>query len=151
MGYGLGAAIGAKVGKPDNVVINIAGDGCFYMNHIEMATAIANDVPIIEIVINNHVLGMVRQWQNLFYDARYSSTTLDGKATDFMKLAEAYHANGYNVTKPEEFDVALKDAIASNKPCIINCEIGRDEKVFPMIPAGKGYDNMITFDDYNEN
>lgn len=151
MGYGLGAAIGAKVGKPDNVVINIAGDGCFYMNHIEMATAIANDVPIIEIVINNHVLGMVRQWQDLFYDARYSSTTLDGKATDFMKLAEAYHANGYNVTKPEEFDVALKDAIASNKPCIINCEIGRDEKVFPMIPAGKGYDNMITFDDYNEN
>lgn len=94
---------------------------------------------------------MVRQWQDLFYDARYSSTTLDGKATDFMKLAEAYHANGYNVTKPEEFDVALKDAIASNKPCIINCEIGRDEKVFPMIPAGKGYDNMITFDDYNEN
>lgn len=75
----------------------------------------------------------------------------DSKATDFMKLAEAYHANGYNVTKPEEFDVALKDAIASNKPCIINCEIGRDEKVFPMIPAGKGYDNMITFDDYNEN
>lgn len=149
MGYGLGAAIGAKVGQPDKVVFNIAGDGCFYMNHIEMATAVANDVPIIEVVINNHVLGMVRQWQDLFYDARYSHTNLD-KATDFVKLGEAYKAATFNVTKPEEVDDAIKGAIASGKPALIICEIGKDEKVFPMIPAGQGIDSMITLDEYEE-
>lgn len=147
MGYGLGAAIGAKVGQPDKVVFNIAGDGCFYMNNIELATAVANEVPIIEVVINNHVLGMVRQWQDLFYDARYSNTNLD-KATDFIKLAEAYKCLAFNVTKPEEVDEAILKAIESKKPCVINCEIGRDEKVFPMIPAGQGCDGMITLDDY---
>lgn len=150
MGFGLGAAIGAKVGNPDKVVFNIAGDGCFYMNHIEMATAVANDVPIIEVVINNHVLGMVRQWQDLFYDARYSQTTLDSKATDFIKLGEAYKAQTFNVTKPEQVDDAIKQAIASGKPALIVCEIGCDEKVFPMIPAGKSVDSMITLDDYEE-
>ncbi len=150
MGYGLGAAIGAKVGQPDKVVFNIAGDGCFYMNHIEMATAVANDVPIIEVVINNHVLGMVRQWQDLFYDARYSQTNLD-KATDFVKLGEAYKAVTYNVTKPEEVDEAIKGAIASGKPALIICEIDRDEKVFPMIPAGESIDSMITLDEYEGN
>lgn len=149
MGYGLGAAIGAKVGQPDKVVFNIAGDGCFYMNHIEMATAVANDIPIIEVVINNHVLGMVRQWQDLFYDARYSNTNLD-KATDFIKLGEAYKAATYNVTKPEEVDDAIKSAIASGKPALIVCEIGRDEKVFPMIPAGQGIEGMITLDEYEQ-
>ncbi len=147
MGYGLGASIGAKVGCPDKVVFNIAGDGCFYMNNIELATAVANDVPIIEVVINNHVLGMVRQWQDLFYDARYSNTNLD-KATDFVKLAEAYKCLAFNVTKPEEVDDAILKAIESKRPCVINCEIGRDEKVFPMIPAGKACDDMITLDDY---
>lgn len=150
MGYGLGAAIGAKVGQPDKVVFNIAGDGCFYMNHIEMATAVANDVPIIEVVINNHVLGMVRQWQDLFYDARYSQTNLD-KATDFIKLGEAYKAVTYNVTKPEQVDDAIKGAIASGKPALIVCEIDRDEKVFPMIPAGESVDSMITLDEYEGN
>lgn len=149
MGYGLGAAIGAKVGQPDKVVFNIAGDGCFYMNHIEMATAVANDVPIIEVVINNHVLGMVRQWQNLFYDARYSSTNLD-KATDFVKLGEAYKAVTFNVTREEEVDDAIKAAIASKRPALIICEIGKDEKVFPMIPAGKACDDMITLDEYKK-
>lgn len=149
MGYGLGAAIGAKVGQPDKVVFNIAGDGCFYMNHIELATAVANDVPIIEVVINNHVLGMVRQWQDLFYDARYSHTNLD-KATDFIKLGEAYKCATFNVTKPEEVDDAIKGAIAAGKPALIVCEIGRDEKVFPMIPAGKSVDDMLTLDEYEE-
>lgn len=147
MGYGLGAAIGAKVGQPDKVVFNIAGDGCFYMNHIELATAVANDVPIIEIIINNHVLGMVRQWQNLFYDARYSNTNLD-KSTDFVKLAEAYKCAVFNVTEKEQVDDAIKQAIACGKPAVINCEIGKDEKVFPMIPAGKACENMITLDEY---
>ncbi|MBO5561418.1 MAG: acetolactate synthase large subunit, partial [Firmicutes bacterium] len=148
MGYGLGAAIGAKVGQPDKVVFNIAGDGCFYMNHIELATAVANSVPIIEVVINNHVLGMVRQWQDLFYDARYSNTNLD-KATDFVKLGEAYKCAVFNVTKPEEVDDAIKGAIEAGKPALIICEIGRDEKVFPMIPAGKACDDMLTLDEYN--
>ena len=150
MGYGLGASIGAKVANPDKVVFNIAGDGCFYMNHIEMATAVANDIPIIEIVINNHVLGMVRQWQDLFYDGRYSQTNLD-KATDFVALGKAYKANAFNVTKPEEVDDAIKAAIASNKPSLIVCDINKDEKVFPMIPAGVGVEGMITYDDYTEN
>ncbi len=147
MGYGLGAAIGAKVGQPEKTVFNIAGDGCFYMNHIELATAVANDVPIIEVVINNHVLGMVRQWQDLFYDARYSSTNLD-KATDFVKLGEAYKCAVFNVTKKEEVDAAIKGAMAAGKPALIICEIGRDEKVFPMIPAGAACDDMLTLDDY---
>ncbi len=147
MGYGLGAAIGAKVGCPDKPVFNIAGDGCFYMNHIELATAVANDVPIIEVVINNHVLGMVRQWQDLFYDARYSSTNLD-KATDFIKLAEAYKCAVFNVTKKEQVDDAVQQALACGKPAVIVCEINRDEKVFPMIPAGKACEDMITYDEY---
>ncbi len=147
MGYGLGAAIGAKVGCPDKPVFNIAGDGCFYMNHIELATAVANDVPIIEVVINNHVLGMVRQWQDLFYDARYSSTNLD-KATDFIKLAEAYKCAVFNVTKKEQVDDAIQQALACGKPAVIVCEINRDEKVFPMIPAGKACEDMITYDEY---
>ncbi len=150
MGYGLGASIGAKVGQPDKIVFNIAGDGCFYMNHIELATAVANDVPIIEVVINNHVLGMVRQWQDLFYDARYSQTNLD-KATDFIKLGEAYKCLTFNVTKPEEVDEALEKAIASKRPCLIVCDIDKDEKVFPMIPAGQGCEGMITLDEYEGN
>jgi len=149
MGFGLGAAIGAKVGCPDKTVFNIAGDGCFYMNNIELATAVANDVPIIEVVINNHVLGMVRQWQELFYDARYSNTNLD-KATDFVKLAEAYKCLAFTITKPEEVDEVLTKAIESKRPCVINCKIDRDEKVFPMIPAGGSFEDIITLDDYEE-
>ncbi len=150
MGYGLGASIGAKAGCPNKVVFNIAGDGCFYMNNIELATSVANDLPVIVVLINNHVLGMVRQWQNMFYDARYSNTVLD-KATDFLKLAEAYKAVPFNVTKPEEVDEAIKKAIELNKTCVINCEINLDEKVFPMIPAGKSAEDIITFDDFTEN
>lgn len=147
MGFGLGAAIGAKAGRPDKVVFDIAGDGCFYMNNIELSTSVANDLPVIIVIINNHVLGMVRQWQNMFYDARYSSTTLD-KATDFIKLAQAYKAEAFNITKPEEVDEVLKKAISLNKTVVINCEIDKDEKVFPMIPAGASVDEMVTFDDY---
>ena len=150
MGYGVGACIGAKMGNKNRVCVNVAGDGCFRMNMNEIATATRYNIPIIQIVINNHVLGMVRQWQDLFYDARYSSTTLDGKATDFMKLAEAYHANGYNVTKPEEFDVALKDAIASNIPCVIDAQIDQDDKVFPMVPANTAISEAFSEEDLAE-
>lgn len=135
MGYGLGAAIGAKVGRKDKTVINIAGDGCFRMNMNELATATRYNIPIIEIVFNNHVLGMVRQWQDLFYGQRYSATVLDD-CTDFVKVAEGMGAKGYRVTDIDSFENALKEAIELNIPCFIECVIDRDDKVFPMVSPG---------------
>lgn len=141
MGYGLGAAIGAKCGRPDKTVINIAGDGCFRMNMNEIATAVRSNIPVIEVVINNHVLGMVRQWQNLFYGQRYSSTILDDKV-DFVKVAEALGAEGVRITRAEEFAPALEKAIADQKPVVLDCIIDPDDKVSPMIPAGKPNDEI---------
>lgn len=135
MGYGLGACIGAKVGCRDKVVINIAGDGCFRMNMNEIATATRYNIPIIEIVFNNHVLGMVRQWQNLFYGKRYSSTVLEDQV-DFVKVSEAMGAKAYRVTTLEEFENALEEAIALNIPCVLDCQIDKDDKVFPMVSPG---------------
>lgn len=135
MGYGLGASIGAKWGRRDKTVINIAGDGCFRMNMNEIATATRYNIPIIEVVVNNHVLGMVRQWQTLFYGQRYSATVLDDQV-DFVKLAEAMGAKGYKVTTCEEFEAAIKDAIALNIPCLLDCHIEKDDKVFPMVAPG---------------
>ena len=116
MGYGLGAALGAKIGRPDKTVVNIAGDGCFRMNMNEIATATRHNIPVIQVVINNHVLGMVRQWQNLFYGQRYSATVLND-AVDFVKLAEAMGAKGVRVTTQEEFKEAFKEALASRETC----------------------------------
>lgn len=135
MGYGLGAAIGAKVAKPDKTVVNIAGDGCFRMNMNEIATATRYDIPIIQVVINNHVLGMVRQWQNLFYGKRYSQTILRDKV-DFVKLAEAMGARAKKVTTKGEFDAAFDEALKSEITYVIDCEIDSDEKVFPMVSPG---------------
>lgn len=135
MGYGLGAAIGAKVGCKDKTVINIAGDGCFRMNMNEVATAIRYNIPVIEIIFNNHVLGMVRQWQDLFYGKRYSATVLDD-CVDFVKVSEGMGAKGYRVQTIEEFEAALKDAMALNIPCVIDCLIDREDKVFPMVSPG---------------
>lgn len=135
MGYGLGACIGAKIANPDKTVINIAGDGCFRMNMNEIATATRYDVPIIQVVINNHVLGMVRQWQNLFYDQRYSYTTLKDKV-DFCKLAQAMGAEALKITKPEECEKVLKKALKMNKPVLVECVIEEDDKVFPMVAPG---------------
>jgi acetolactate synthase-1/2/3 large subunit len=135
MGYGLGAAIGAKTGNPDKTVINIAGDGCFRMNMNEMATASREKLPIIEIIVNNHVLGMVRQWQTLFYDKHYSATVLDD-GVDYVKLAEAMGATGYRVTTQEEFSSALSEAMRSEKPVLIDCIIDSDDKVWPMVAPG---------------
>lgn len=135
MGYGLGAAIGAKVGCRDKVVINVAGDGCFRMNMNELATATRYNIPVIEIIFNNHVLGMVRQWQDLFYGKRYSSTVLDD-VTDFVKVSEGMGAKAYRVSDIESFNSALKEAIELNIPCVIECEIAKDDKVFPMVAPG---------------
>ena len=146
MGYGLGAAIGAKFGRPDKVVVNIAGDGCFRMNMNEVATAARNNLPIIEIVINNHVLGMVRQWQTLFYDHRYSSTILDDKV-DFVKFAESMGAVGIRVTKKEEVGPAIEKAIALNTTVVLDCQIDCDDKVFPMVPAGAPIEEVFDAED----
>ena len=146
MGYGLGAAIGAKVGRPDKVVVNIAGDGCFRMNMNEVATAARYNIPVIEVVINNHVLGMVRQWQTLFYGERYSATILND-AVDFVKLAEALGAVGMRVTKISELKETLEKAIALGRPVVIDCQIDRDDKVFPMVPAGAAIEEVFDQDD----
>ena len=135
MGYGLGASIGAKVGMPDKIVCNIGGDGCFRMNMNELATASRYNIPIIQIVINNHVLGMVRQWQTLFYGKRYSQTILEDKV-DFVKVAEGLGCKAIRVTKKEEVEPALREAIAAGCPVVLDCIIEEDEKVFPMVPGG---------------
>ncbi len=135
MGYGLGACLGAKMGRPDKVCINIAGDGCFRMNMNELATASRYDIPIIQVVINNHVLGMVRQWQTLFYGKRYSQTILQDKV-DFCKVAEGLGCEAIRVTKKEEVAPAIERALRLKKPVLIDCLIPEDDKVFPMVPAG---------------
>lgn len=135
MGYGLGACIGAKMGQKDKICINIAGDGCFRMNMNELATASRYNIPIIQVVINNHVLGMVRQWQTLFYDKRYSQTVLND-AVDFCKVAEGLGCGAIKVTSKEEFAPALEKAIAEKRPYLIEVVIQEDDKVFPMVPAG---------------
>lgn len=143
MGFGLGAAIGAQVGNPDKTVINIAGDGCFHMNMNELSTAARYGFPVIEIVMNNNVLGMVRQWQTLFYDGRYSETTLD-KKTDYDLLAKALGANGFTVRTSDEFSCAVKAAMADKtRPSLINCLIETDSAVLPMVPGGGNIENPI--------
>ena len=137
MGYGLGAALGAKMGKKDKKVFNIAGDGCFRMNMNEIATATRYNIPIIEVIINNHVLGMVRQWQDLYYGKRYSHTILNDQV-DFVKLAEAMGAKAYRVTKKEELEPVLKEAMELDIPVVIDCQIHCDDKVFPMVSPGAG-------------
>ena len=135
MGYGLGAAIGAKMGCRDKTVINIAGDGCFRMNMNEIATATRYNIPVVEVIVNNHVLGMVRQWQTLFYGKRYSQTILND-SVDFVKIAEAMGAKAYRVPQKEELEPVLREAISLNIPVVIDCQISCDDKVFPMVSPG---------------
>lgn len=149
MGYGLGACIGAKVGNPDKICINIGGDGCFRMNMNELATASRFDIPIIQIIINNHVLGMVRQWQTLFYEGRYSQTVLNDKV-DYCKVSEGLGCDAYKVTKKEEFSKALKSAIKNNRPAVIECVINEDDKVFPMVPSGAPLSDVFDEKDLNK-
>ena len=150
MGYGLGACIGAKMGRPDKICVNIAGDGCFRMNMNELATASRYNIPIIQIVINNHVLGMVRQWQTLFYDHRYSQTVLNDKV-DFCKVAEGLGCEAIKVTKKEEAAPAIEKAIALKAPVLIECVIPEDDKVFPMVPAGAPISEAFDETDMNKN
>lgn len=144
MGYGLGASIGAKMGCKDKTVFNIAGDGCFRMNMNEIATATRYNIPIIQVVVNNHVLGMVRQWQTLFYGKRYSHTVLNDQV-DFVKLAEAMGAKAYLVTRKEDLKPVLEEAMGLNIPVVIECQIQCDDKVFPMVSPGAPIQDV--FDD----
>ena len=146
MGFGVGACIGAKVGMPENITINIAGDGCFRMNLNEIATAARYNIPIIQVVINNHVLGMVRQWQTLFYDKRYSNTILNDNV-DFVKVADALGATGIRTTNLAEFEDALNKAIEMNKPVVIECMIDQDDKVWPMVAAGQALETCFDKND----
>lgn len=143
MGYGTGAAIGAQFGKPDKRIIHIAGDGSFRMNCNELATINAYNIPIIIAIINNGTLGMVRQWQSMFYGGRYSATTLD-RGPDFVKLAEAYGIKGYNVTTKKELEDSLNEALKLREPIILDCHVDIDEKVLPMVPPGKAIEDVIT-------
>lgn len=154
MGYGLGASLGAKLARPEETVVNIAGDGCFRMNMNEIATAARYNIPVVQIVINNHVLGMVRQWQTLFYEKRYSSTILQDYV-DFVKLAEAMGADGYRVTTIEEFEEAFKKAQKAAKkpvgrPVVIDCIIHEDDKVWPMVAPGKAIETCFSAEDIEQ-
>ena len=146
MGFGLGAAIGAKMGRPGKTAVNIAGDGCFRMNMNEIATAVRCGKPLVQIVLNNHVLGMVRQWQTLFYDHRYSHTVLND-AVDFVKISEGMGAKAIRVTKMEEVEPALKEALSSDGPVVLDCWIDQDLSVFPMVPAGANIDDVFDEED----
>ena len=146
MGYGLGASLGAKMGMPDKTVVNIAGDGCFRMNMNEIATAARYNIPIIQVVVNNHVLGMVRQWQTLFYEKRYSATVLND-AVDFVKLAEAMGAVGIRAATREEFQKAFQKALAMGRPVVIDCQIDSDEKVWPMVAPGAAISEAFSEED----
>lgn len=149
MGYGLGACLGAQLGQPDKLCVNIAGDGCFRMNMNELATASRYNIPIIQIVINNHVLGMVRQWQTLFYGKRYSQTVLND-SVDFCKVAEGLGCAAIRVTTKEEVAPAIEKAIAMKRPVLLDCIIPEDDKVFPMVPAGAPISDAFDGDDMKE-
>ena len=146
MGYGLGAAIGAKVAFPDKTVVNIAGDGCFRMNMNEIITASRSRLPVIEIIFNNQVLGMVRQWQTLFYGKRYSHTLLNDNI-DYIKLSEAMGAKAYKISSKEEAEPVLREALESDVPVVIECIIQSDDKVFPMVAPGKNIDEAFDEND----
>ena len=142
MGFGYGAAMGAKVGCPNRVVLHMTGDGCFRMNCNEMATSGHYHIPVVTLVFDNGTLGMVRQWQTLLYGGRYSETTLD-RGPDFVKLAEAYGIRGWRAETPEELEHALREAVASGDPAVIDCRLWIDETVRPMVPGGKKLTDFI--------
>ncbi len=142
MGFGTGAAIGAQLGRPDRKVVSIAGDGSFRMNCNELYTAARYKIPLVVLIMNNHTLGMVRQWQTMFYDKRYSHTNLD-HPVDWVKLAEAFGAEGFKIGETDDIAPVLKKALASSKPVVVDCEIPIDDKVFPMVPPGAPIEDLI--------
>ncbi len=146
MGYGLGACIGAKVGMPDKHVFNIAGDGCFRMNMNELATASRYKIPIIQVIFDNHALGMVRQWQTLFYGKRYTNTILEDQV-DYVKVSEALGAKAYEVTSRDEVDDVIREAMSCDGPVVINCVLDQDDKVWPMVAPGAPIEESFAEED----
>ncbi len=142
MGYGLGASMGSQLGNPNKKVINIAGDGSFYMNLMELSSLKKHNIPVIELVFSNNVLGMVRQWQRLFYDKHFSETNIE-RSTDFMKLAEAFGIKGITISSKDEIKPKLKEALECNEPCLVNVIINKDHNVLPMVPAGADVNDPI--------
>ena len=142
MGFGMGAAIGAKIAHPNRPVILVTGDGSFHMNMNEMATAVSEHLPIVVLIFNNHVLGMVRQWQTLFYEHRYSQTTID-RQTDYVKLAEAFGGKGLRIRTRHDIVSVMQEAMNSDVPCIVDCWIDKDDCVYPIIPPGKSAKDII--------
>jgi acetolactate synthase-1/2/3 large subunit len=147
MGYGFPAAMGAKVGRPDKTVINIAGDGSFQMNSQELATVVQNDIPVVNVILNNGYLGMVRQWQELFYDRRYSYTFIKG-SVDFVKLAEAYGALGLRAERPSEVRPAIEEAVSSGRPAVVEVIVECEANVYPMVPAGAAINEIIDLEEH---
>lgn len=147
MGYGFPAAMGAKVGRPDKTVINVAGDGSFQMNSQELATVVQNDIPVVNVILNNGYLGMVRQWQELFYDRRYSHTFIKG-SVDFVKLAEAYGALGLRAEKPSEVRPAIEEAVRSGRPAVVEVIVECEANVYPMVPAGAAINEIIDMEEH---
>ena len=149
MGYGLGASIGAKMGCPEKTVVNIAGDGCFRMNMNEIATAARYQIPIVQVVVNNHVLGMVRQWQNLFYNQHYSQTILDD-AVDFVKLAQALGGRRNPCDNKRRVCRRFCKAVKMQRPVVLDCQIDQDDKVWPMVAPGAAISEVFDEMDLNE-
>jgi acetolactate synthase-1/2/3 large subunit len=145
MGFGMGAAVGAQLASPGRPVVLITSDGSFHMNMAELATAVTEKLPLVVLVMNNGVLGMVRQWQRLFYGSRFSSTT-PNRATDFVKLAEALGAHGLHLQRKADISAVLEEALHCGGPCLVDCSVDRDDNVFPIIPPGKGEEDTIYFD-----
>lgn len=146
MGFGLGASIGSQIGNPQRRVVNIAGDGCFRMNLIEIATAVEFKLPIIMVLLDNHSLGMVRQWQTLFYDSRYSQTDLRSRQTDFCKIAEGFGAAAYKLEDADKVEEVFAKALLEKGPTLVHCIIDRDDKVLPMVKSGEAIDQLIMED-----
>jgi acetolactate synthase-1/2/3 large subunit len=142
MGYGFPAAIGAQMAFPGHLVIDFAGDGSIQMNIQELATAVCNKLPVKIIILNNGYLGMVRQWQELFYQRNYCSTCMEAQP-DFVKLAEAYGAEGYRITAQADLEPVLRQALQSPAPAIVDVRVEREENVYPMVPAGAALDEML--------
>jgi acetolactate synthase-1/2/3 large subunit len=145
MGYGIPAAVGAKAARPDATVVCVDGDGCFQMTSQELATAVLDDLPIVVVLVNNGYLGMVQQWQNMFFDERLSHVHLTRQVPDYAKLAEAYGAVGFTVDTEEAFDSALEEALASGRTTVIDAHVDPEEQCFPMIPAGAAALDLVEY------
>jgi acetolactate synthase-1/2/3 large subunit len=147
MGYGIPAAIGAKAARPEAKVVCVDGDGCFQMTAQELTTAVLDELPVVVVLVNNGYLGMVQQWQDMFFEGRRSHVDLRGGVPDYVKLAEGYGGVGMLVTSEEEFEPALREALALDRTVVLDCRVDPEEHCFPMIPAGNAAIDMVEYEE----